>query len=73
MVDEKIIQRILELTADIVITAMESGRLDTSDAEAVGSYYYTIAVRMHEASCVDIQTIAAAHMHRRELIAQNHQ
>ena len=71
MVDEKLTQRILELTADIVMTAIDTGRLDAGNAEAVGEYYYTVALRMYEASCIDVQAIAAAHMKRRELSTQN--
>ena len=60
-------QRILELTTDIVITAMETGRLDAGNAEAVAEYCYAVACRMYEASCIDDQVVAAAHMKRREV------
>lgn len=71
MADEKLTQRILELTADIVMTAMDTGRLDAGNAEAVGEYYYTVALRMYEASCIDVQALAAYHMERRKLNAQH--
>ncbi len=71
MTDEKLTQRILELTADLVITAMETGRLDAGDAEAVGEYCYTVALRMYEASEIDDQALAAYHVERQKLKTQN--
>ena len=71
MTDEKLTQRILELTADLVITAMETGRLDAGDADAVGEYCYTVAVRMYEASRIDDKALAAYHVERRKVKTQN--
>ena len=64
-------QRVLELATDIVMTAMETGRLDAGNAEAVANFYYTVATRMCEVSFIDLPMLTAMNLKRREAQARS--
>lgn len=60
-------QRVLELTADIVMTAMRLGRLDSGNAEAVAHYYDVVSTQILEAAYIGLPELTARRMSKREV------
>lgn len=59
-------ERILELTADIVISAMQTGKLDAGNAQAVADFYSVVAGQVLEAAYIDLPEITARYLQKRK-------
>ena len=55
-------QRVIELATAIVITAMETGKLDAGDAEAVAHYYNVVSTQVMRNALIDLPDLAERKM-----------